>query len=688
MILSIDNKSIILFENVEDNYFLCNEILNLGFKNDSIIIFEDYKNSILGSDTVISNDQIKDIQYDFDNYNVLEIIIKIIKTRYNQDIPTFLILNSEMKQKDKKTLLNHLNDFKKNISVISYTEKNIKIEFKERKIPTEKIDVIGDIHGLYDDFVKIIEPLGYTIENNIIKHKNNRKILFLGDLVDKGQQSLEMIKIVYNSVTFGGHYCIIGNHENKIIQFKKHYDKFGVVNTSSFSSSETILELLKINKNEFIKYLNFIEDLPAYYIFDKYAFVHANVQHFDPKTTIKYKLMYGGDKETDIDNQYQKLKEKKINKYTLIRGHNPQYDGCTEDVFSLDFDQALNGELAILPFDKFIEDNKKMSKIESFNKNVIKRKVDFDYKKHQLKFEFYKKLIEAESSGVLFKEENKEKTICLFKQTKKINSINYKKFDPLLLDANGIVFDFSGNIIINPLSIIFDYNRTDKKNDNLKIIAREKVFGQIINVSIDPFKDDLIFSSSQYINDSKLRDNFKLLNKSSFYKIKDVCKKMNLTLTFCNYKSTMLLINAKINKLYSDNLTENELDNILNIEIKSNDIQRPKWKITTILELESEIKTNNEQYLGYVVRKNSESQKYLFNINTEATNLFRFLSMISINERKIIKKNPSVIVNRYRDEFSDFTYYIHNQNIDISIINDNEKYNIISKFFDSKASSQ
>ena len=53
-----------------------------------------------------------------------------------------------------------------------------------------QLDVIGDIHGLADTLQAMLHKLGY---DNNLTHPNGRRLCFLGDLVDRGPQSLAVL---------------------------------------------------------------------------------------------------------------------------------------------------------------------------------------------------------------------------------------------------------------------------------------------------------------------------------------------------------------------------------------------------------------------------------------------------------------------------------------------------------------
>ena len=69
--------------------------------------------------------------------------------------------------------------------------------------------VVGDIHGCYDDFMKLLNNKEIKTEDTII---------LIGDIVDRGPDSYKMIKWAMNNITENGKYqMILGNHEDELI---------------------------------------------------------------------------------------------------------------------------------------------------------------------------------------------------------------------------------------------------------------------------------------------------------------------------------------------------------------------------------------------------------------------------------------------------------------------------------------
>lgn len=670
--------------------FLENIIEKNYIKNNCIFDIHDIRRFIFGDHYTydLKEKEIYQISYGFEDFSVIETLLNIIRMRSKQGLFTMIDVDLLTEKQSKKLIYFFEQEnikfdffnFTKNNS-LKNKEVNIKTEVFINKFELEhiNIDVVGDIHGLYDDFVKFIESLGYTVDNYVIKHEQNRKILFLGDVVDRGQQSLQMLKLLYNSVVHHGHYAIIGNHENKLLQFKKHYKKFGNIQSFYNAASETILELLKLDEEEMFLYLDFVEDLPHYYTYKDLAFTHGNLDYFEPTSVIKSKMMYGAGKSAETDEKYQILYDKGINKYTLIRGHYIQ-ENEHENVFSLEKEQAFNGHLAILHLDKFIDDRKNKSNIDSFKNNVKLFKTDFDFDVHSNKFNFVREFEDYHKDGLLFKEQTKNKFLTLYKYSNRFDNANLLSLNKSLEESNGIVFDFSGNILVNPIKRIINFNSLPNKNIymNQKYIIREKINGVNFNVGYNPIDKSLIFSSSKYIYDNKLNYIIDFLNKDFKEKIKKFIIDNNTTLTFSYDGDTkkLYLLNIKENKISYNEYSEEQMDFIVSTWNLDN-IKRPYWNEMLFKEVNELVKNNK----GSFIVKSIDTEDYLFYIDNIYSELYKFLKYLPKESRKsIVNKRIPNISNKNKKELCKF---IINNNLhkNIMFLKEYELKSILNKYF-------
>lgn len=73
-------------------------------------------------------------------------------------------------------------------------------------------DIIGDIHGYASELKQLLGKLGYREHEAVWQHPE-RKLVFLGDLVDRGPRQVETVEIVRGIVENGHGLAVMGNHE-------------------------------------------------------------------------------------------------------------------------------------------------------------------------------------------------------------------------------------------------------------------------------------------------------------------------------------------------------------------------------------------------------------------------------------------------------------------------------------------
>lgn len=83
-----------------------------------------------------------------------------------------------------------------------------------------KLDIIGDIHGCFNEFVHLTKKLGYDWSEGVPLHKSDRKLAFVGDLTDRGPESLRVVETVWElALKRKLSFYVPGNHCNKLYRF-------------------------------------------------------------------------------------------------------------------------------------------------------------------------------------------------------------------------------------------------------------------------------------------------------------------------------------------------------------------------------------------------------------------------------------------------------------------------------------
>ncbi len=77
------------------------------------------------------------------------------------------------------------------------------------------VDVVGDVHGEIEALERLLCELGYDPTGN---HPAARSLVFVGDLCDRGPDSVAVIRRVAALVQRGRAQCVLGNHELNLLR--------------------------------------------------------------------------------------------------------------------------------------------------------------------------------------------------------------------------------------------------------------------------------------------------------------------------------------------------------------------------------------------------------------------------------------------------------------------------------------
>jgi len=83
------------------------------------------------------------------------------------------------------------------------------------------IDIVGDVHGEIDALNALLKCLGY---DDVGRHSDGRRLVFVGDLTDRGPDSPAVVELVKRFVDEGRAQCVLGNHELNILLNERKHD--------------------------------------------------------------------------------------------------------------------------------------------------------------------------------------------------------------------------------------------------------------------------------------------------------------------------------------------------------------------------------------------------------------------------------------------------------------------------------
>lgn len=171
-----------------------------------------------------------------------------------------------------------------------------------------RLFAISDIHGCFKPFYELIV--------NTIKLTKSDQLILLGDYIDRGDQSKEVVDFILDLHKEGFNITpLAGNHEVMLID--SYYDP-EMMPLWSMNSGMSTLESFGIQHIREIdkKYLEFFTSLEYYKIIDRVIFVHAG---FDDFAVNPFEDKHGMIWECSLSYKNPALSGK-----TIIHGHRPK----------------------------------------------------------------------------------------------------------------------------------------------------------------------------------------------------------------------------------------------------------------------------------------------------------------------------------------------------------------------------
>lgn len=139
--------------------------------------------------------------------------------------------------------------------------------------------VVGDVHGKHDLLLELLD-----------KWDGHQQLIFLGDLIDRGENARGCVETVKRLVEDSGAICLTGNHEQMLLAYVddpenryEHYHRNGgdtTINSLLGRALDSEVNPL-VDAKELVAncgdLMSFIRSLPYYHETEEYIFVHAGV---------------------------------------------------------------------------------------------------------------------------------------------------------------------------------------------------------------------------------------------------------------------------------------------------------------------------------------------------------------------------------------------------------------------------
>lgn len=139
-------------------------------------------------------------------------------------------------------------------------------------------DFIGDIHGHAYALRRLLACLGYEERGGVYRHPS-RRVVFLGDYIDRGPQIPETLSIVRSMVEEAGAIALLGNHEYNALCFHQPAPGGGYLRPHSLKNFGQHAETLRqfgSDQKALDDYLSWFRTLPFSWEEEGWRAVHAS----------------------------------------------------------------------------------------------------------------------------------------------------------------------------------------------------------------------------------------------------------------------------------------------------------------------------------------------------------------------------------------------------------------------------
>lgn len=145
----------------------------------------------------------------------------------------------------------------------------------DRRAEAGPFDVVGDVHGCGDELDALLSRLGYERHGMVWRHPQGRRLVFVGDLVDRGPRVAEVLGNVMASVAAGTALAVPGNHDDKLARALR-----GRPVRIAHGLQQSLDALEAASPGERAEIASFVEGLPSHLLLDggRLVVAHAGMR--------------------------------------------------------------------------------------------------------------------------------------------------------------------------------------------------------------------------------------------------------------------------------------------------------------------------------------------------------------------------------------------------------------------------
>ncbi|CEG26124.1 bis(5'-nucleosyl)-tetraphosphatase PrpE [Bacillus sp. B-jedd] len=222
-----------------------------------------------------------------------------------------------------------------------------------------ELDIIGDIHGCYSELEQLLDKLGYQWVDGLPIHPAGRRLAFLGDLTDRGPESLKTVNLVWTLVVERKMaFYSPGNHCNKLYRY---FLGNKVQISHGLETTVAEYEALDHDGQREVKerFIELYEQAPLYQVLDegKLVIAHAGIRHdYIGKNSAKVKtfVLYGditGGTNPDGTPIRRDWALKHPGKPIIVYGHTPVSEPrVVHNTYNIDTGAVFGGKLTALRY--------------------------------------------------------------------------------------------------------------------------------------------------------------------------------------------------------------------------------------------------------------------------------------------------------------------------------------------------